>query len=288
MDKRDVEMEDAEKKLHDVDESLVESLDSSLKPGEVAVTGQQSTESLMECQDSAKTETHDQPVPAEYGNGGLKSNVVEGETNVNDQTTDGTNSKGAVEDQMNAASEAANQSDAIGQPATQFNTVGDDQTNATGGTEGETKIEKKEGDLDADVALKKEEPIGNVDHHDAGDVNMQVHEEPPANEVGEGGEEAKHVRQAENSITDVHQNGNDLTVDEQKTVEHKSNTASVIADHDAGSKELSETKDDGKNTSIAKMPEPDTPKAGQLTGEASNKIFDESKVTCAATRCGRA
>ncbi|MCD7461134.1 hypothetical protein HAX54_045344, partial [Datura stramonium] len=296
MDKSDVEMEDAKRKVHDVDNTVVESktnkLDSSLKPEGAAVADQQSTESLVECQDSVKTEAEDQnnhsesgvksPMPVENGNGEQKSNAVEGESNVNDETMGQTNSKGAVEDQRNAASDTANQSDTTGQPETQGNTVGDDQNNGTGGTEGETKIEKKEGDLDADVAVKKEEPIGNSAHHDTGDVNVQIHKELPANEVGESGEEVKEVHQAENSIQDVHQNGNDMMVDEQKKVEHETDTASVIADCDARSNELSETKADAKNTAIAKMPEPATPnltaKAEQHTGEASNKIFDESKM----------
>lgn len=294
MDKSDVEMEDAESKVHDVDKTLVDSLDSSLKP---EGAGQQSTESLVECQDTAKTETQLQnnhsetevksPIPAENGNGDQKSNVVEGEGIVNDDTMDQTDSKAAVEDQGNAASETANQSDTIGQPKTQGNTVGDDQNNATGGTEGQTIIEKKEGDLDADVASKKEEPIENVAHHDTEGVNMQVHEELPANEVGESGKEVKEVHQAENSIKDVHQNGNDMMVDEQKKVEHKTDTACVVADRDDRSNELSESKDDVKNTAIANMPEPATPnlsvkcdsaKTGQHTREASNKIFDESKM----------
>ena len=79
-------------------------------------------------------------------------------------------------------------------------------------------------------------------------------------------------------------------------MEHKANTASVISDRDDRSNELSETKDAVKNTAIAKMPEPATPNlsvkcdtanTGQHTGEASNKIFDESKVSCADTICGR-
>lgn len=276
MDKSDVEMEDAGKKVHDVDKTLVQSLHS--KHEEAAVAGQQSTQ----CQDNAKTEADDQnnhsesgaksPMPAENGNGEQICNMVEGENNVNDETMDQTDSKGAVADQRNAASETADKSD------TQGNTVGDDQNNATIGTEGETKIEKKEGDLDADVAVKMEGPIGNVANHDTGGVNMQVHEELPANEVGESGKEVKEVHQAENSIKDVHQNGNDMMVDEQKKVEHETNTANVIADRDARSSELSETKDGVKNTAIAKMPEPATPKTGQHTGEASNKIFDESKM----------
>ncbi|KAH0684979.1 hypothetical protein KY285_021737 [Solanum tuberosum] len=294
MDKTDVEMEDAENKVHDVQNSVVESIDSSLKPEGPAVAGQQSTESLLECQENAKTGTEDQnnhpesgdksPIPAENGNGEQNSNVVEGEGNVNDDTMNQNDSKAVVEDQRNAASETAT----IGQPETQGNTAVDDQNNATGGTEGETIIEeKKEGDPDADVALKKEEPIGNVAHHDTRGVNMQVHEELPANEVGDSGKEVKEAHQAENSIKDVHQNGIDMMVDEQKKVEHKTNTASVISDRDDRSNELSETKDDVKNTAIAKMPEPATPNlsvkcdtanTGQHTGEASNKIFDESKM----------
>lgn len=294
MDKTDVEMEDAENKVHDVQNSVVESIDSSLKPEGPAVAGQQSTESLVACQENAKTGTEDQnnhpesgdksPIPAENGNGEQNSNVVEGEGNVNDDTMNQNDSKAVVEDQRNAASETAT----IGQPETQGNTAVDDQNNATGGTEGETIIEeKKEGDPDADVALKKEEPIGNVAHHDTRGVNMQVHEELPANEVGDSGKEVKEAHQAENSIKDVHQNGIDMMVDEQKKVEHKTNTASVISDRDDRSNELSETKDDVKNTAIAKMPEPATPNlsvkcdtanTGQHTGEASNKIFDESKM----------
>ncbi|XP_006342186.1 AT-rich interactive domain-containing protein 5 isoform X1 [Solanum tuberosum] len=294
MDKTDVEMEDAENKVHDVQNSVVESIDSSLKPEGPAVASQQSTESLLECQENAKTGTEDQnnhpesgdksPIPAENGNGEQNSNVVEGEGNVNDDTMNQNDSKAVVEDQRNAASETAT----IGQPETQGNTAVDDQNNATGGTEGETIIEeKKEGDPDADVALKKEEPIGNVAHHDTRGVNMQVHEELPANEVGDSGKEVKEAHQAENSIKDVHQNGIDMMVDEQKKVEHKTNTASVISDRDDRSNELSETKDDVKNTAIAKMPEPATPNlsvkcdtanTGQHTGEASNKIFDESKM----------
>lgn len=289
-----MEMEDAENKVHDVQNSVVESIDSSLKPEGPAVAGQQSTESLLECQENAKTGTEDQnnhpesgdksPIPAENGNGEQNSNVVEGEGNVNDDTMNQNDSKAVVEDQRNAASETAT----IGQPETQGNTAVDDQNNATGGTEGETIIEeKKEGDPDADVALKKEEPIGNVAHHDTRGVNMQVHEELPANEVGDSGKEVKEAHQAENSIKDVHQNGIDMMVDEQKKVEHKTNTASVISDRDDRSNELSETKDDVKNTAIAKMPEPATPNlsvkcdtanTGQHTGEASNKIFDESKM----------
>ncbi|KAH0760191.1 hypothetical protein KY290_023684 [Solanum tuberosum] len=294
MDKTDVEMEDAENKVHDVQNSVVESIDSSLKPEGPAVAGQQSTESLVACQENAKTGTEDQnnhpesgdksPIPAENGNGEQNSNVVEGEGNVNDDTMNQNDSKAVVEDQRNAASETAT----IGQPETQGNTAVDDQNNATGGTEGETIIEeKKEGDPDADVALKKEEPIGNVAHHDTRGVDMQVHEELPANDVGDSGKEVKEAHQAENSIKDVHQNGIDMMVDEQKKVEHKTNTASVISDRDDRSNELSETKDDVKNTAIAKMPEPATPNlsvkcdtanTGQHTGEASNKIFDESKM----------
>ncbi|KAM3304385.1 AT-rich interactive domain-containing protein 5 [Capsicum chacoense] len=299
MDKSDIEMEDAEKKVHDVDNSVVESesnkLDESLKPEGAAVEGQQSTGSTIKCQESAKTETVDHndqfesgaksPMPAENGNGERKSNVVEGESNVKDEKMDQSDSKSAVEDQRNAASETANQSETIGQLETQGNTVGDDQNNATGGTEGETKIEEKEGDIKTDVAVKNEESMGNVAHHDTGDVNMQVQEELPANEVGESGKEVKD--QVENSINDVHHNGNDMMVDEQKKVELKSNAASVIADRDARSNEFSESKDDVKNTAIAKMPEPATPnlsvkcatpKVGEHTGEASNKIFDESKI----------
>ncbi|XP_049390468.1 AT-rich interactive domain-containing protein 5-like [Solanum stenotomum] len=294
MDKTDVEMEDAENKVHDVQNSVVESIDSSLKPEGPAVAGQQSTESLVECQENAKTGTEDQnnhpesgdksPIPAENGNGEQNSNVVEGEGNANDDTMNQNDSKAVVEDQRNAASETAT----IGQPETQGNTAVDDQNNATGGTEGETIIEeKKEGVPDADVALKKEEPIGNVAHHDTRGVDMQVHEELPANEVGDSGKEVKEAHQAENSIKDVHQNGIDMMVDEQKKVEHKTNTASVISDRDDRSNELSETKDDVKNTATAKMPEPATPNlsvkcdtanTGQHTGEASNKIFDESKM----------
>ncbi|KAH0680753.1 hypothetical protein KY284_021838 [Solanum tuberosum] len=294
MDKTDVEMEDAENKVHDVQNTVVESIDSSLKPEGPAVAGQQSAESLVECQENAKTRTEDQnnnpesgdksPIPAENGNGEQNSNVVEGEGNVNDDTMNQNDSKAVVEDQRNAASETAT----IGQPETQGNTAVDDQNNATGGTEGETIIEeKKEGDPDVDVALKKEEPIGNVAHHDTRGVNMQVHEELPANEVGDSEKEVKETHQAENSIKDVHQNGIDMMVDEQKKVEHKTNTASVISDRDDRSNELSETKDDVKNTAIAKMPEPATPNlsvkcdtanTGQHTGEASNKIFDESKM----------
>ncbi|CAN4123133.1 unnamed protein product [Withania somnifera] len=265
MDKSDVEMEDAKKKVHDVDKTLVESLDS--KHEEPAAAGQHS---LVDCQDTAKTESEDQnnhseivaksPMPPENGNGEQKCNVGEGESNVNDETMDQTDSKGAVEDQMNAAYETANESD------TQGNTVGDDQNNAT----------EKDGDLDADVAMKKEEPIGNVAHHDTGDLRMQVHEELPADEVGESGKEVKEVHQAENLIKDVHQNGNDMMVDEQKKVEHEANTANVIAGRDAN--EVSETKDGVKDTAITKMPEPGTPKTGQHTGEASNKILDESKM----------
>ncbi|KAG5613654.1 hypothetical protein H5410_024935 [Solanum commersonii] len=294
MDKTDVEMEDAENKVHDVQNTVVESIDSSLKPEGPAVAGQQSTESLVECQENAKTGTEDQnnhpesgdksPIPAENGNGEQNSNVVEGEGNANDDTMNQNDSKAVVEDQRNAASETAT----IGQPETQGNTAVDDQNNATGGKEGETIIEeKKEGIPDADVALKKEEPIGNVAHHDTRGVDMQVHEELPANEVGDSGKEVKEAHQAENSIKDVHQNGIDMMVDEQKKVEHKTNTASVISDRDDRSNELSETKDDVKNTAIAKMPEPatsnlsvkcDTANTGQHTGEASNKIFDESKM----------
>ncbi|KAL3372403.1 hypothetical protein AABB24_008788 [Solanum stoloniferum] len=290
MDKTDVEMEDAENKVHDVQNSVVESIDSSLKPEGPAVACQQSTESLVECQENAKTGTEDQnnhpesgdksPIPAENGNGEQNSNVVEGEGNANDDTMNQNDSKAVVEDQRNAASETAT----IGQPETQGNTPVDDQNNATGGTKGETIIEeKKEGDPDADVALKKEEPIGNVAHHDTRGVNMQVHEELPANEVGDSGKEVKEAHQAENSIKDVHQNGIDMMVDEQKKVEHKTNTASVISDRDDRSNELSETKDDVKNTAIAKMPEPATPNLSVKcdtanTGEASNKIFDESKM----------
>ncbi|KAK4723199.1 hypothetical protein R3W88_013432 [Solanum pinnatisectum] len=294
MDKTDVEMEDTENKVHDVQNTVVESIDSSLKPEGPAVAGQQSTESLVECQENAKIGTEDQnnhpesgaksPIPAENGNGEQNSNVVEGEGNVNDDTMNQNDSKAVVEDQRNAASETAT----IGQPETQGNIAFDDQNNATGGTEGETIIEdKKEGDPDADVALKKEEPIGNVAHHDTRGVNMQVHEELPANEVGDSGKEVKEAHQAENSIKDVHQNGIDMMVDEQKKVDHKTNTASVISDRDDRLNELSETKDDVKNTAIAKMPEPATPNlsvkcdtanTGQHTGEASNKIFDESKM----------
>ncbi|KAL3340659.1 hypothetical protein AABB24_029010 [Solanum stoloniferum] len=294
MDKTDVEMEDAENKVHDVQNTVVELIDSSLKPEGPAVAGQQSTESLVECQENAKIGTEDQnnhpesgaksPIPAANGNREQNSNVVEGEGNVNDDTMNQNDSKAVVEDQRNAASETAT----IGLPETQGNTAVDDQNNATGGTEGETIIEeKKEGDPDAYVALKKEEPIGNVAHHDTRGVNMQVHEELPANEVGDNGKEVKEAHQAENSIKDVHQNGIDMMVDEQKKVEHKTNTASVISDRDDRSNELSETKDDVKNTAIAKMPEPaslnlsvkcDTANTGQHTGEASNKIFDESKM----------
>ncbi|XP_060200028.1 AT-rich interactive domain-containing protein 5-like isoform X1 [Lycium barbarum] len=295
MDKSDVEMEDAKKKVHDtVVESQTNKLDSSLKPEGTAVDGQQSTASPVDCQDSAKTEAEQNnhsesgaktPMPAKNGNGQQKSDAVEGESNVNDETMDQTDSKGAVEDQRTAASETANQSDTTSHPETQGITVGDDQNNATGGTQGEAKIEKKEGDLDADAAMKKEEPIGNVADHDTGGVNMQVHEELPANEVGKSGNEVKD--QAEDLTKEVHQNGDDMMVDEQKELEHKTNATSVIADHDARSNELSETKDDVKNTAIAKMPEPTTPnlsvksaagKAGPHTGEASNKIFDEAKM----------
>ncbi|KAJ8540804.1 hypothetical protein K7X08_001620 [Anisodus acutangulus] len=269
--------------VQDVDSTVVASesnkVDSSLKPQGAAV-------------DSAKTKTEqnnhsESPMPAENGNGEQKSVAVEGETNGNDETMDDTDSKSVVEDKRNDASETANQSNTISQPETQGNTVGDDQDNATGGTQGEAKIEKKEGDLDADVTVKKEEPIGNVADHDTGDVNMQVHEELPGKEVGESDREVKEVHQAENSIKEIHQNGNDRMVDEQKEVENRTNAASVIADRDARSNELSETKDDVKNAAIAKMPEPATPnssvksataKAGQHTGEASIKIFDEAKM----------
>ncbi|CAN4121280.1 unnamed protein product [Withania somnifera] len=275
-------MEDAKNKVQEIEKTLVELLDSSLKPEGAAVTGQQSSESLVECQDNAKTESQDlknhsesgakSPMPAENGNQKEKHNVVVSESNVNDETTDQTDSNGAVEDQKNAATETANKSDVQG------NAVGDDQTNATGGTEGETKIENKEGDLGADVAVKKDEPIRNDGHHDTGDVNMQVHEEIPANELGESGKEVKEVHQVKNSIKDVHQNRNDMVVEKQKKVEHETNTANVMADRDARLSELSETKDGVKNTAIAKMPEPATPKTGQRTGEASNKILDESKM----------
>ncbi|XP_009761105.1 AT-rich interactive domain-containing protein 5-like isoform X2 [Nicotiana sylvestris] len=319
MDKSDVEMEDAEKNAQDVEnmaESETNTLNSTLKPEGSAVDGQQSTESLVDCQDSAKPATQDQNnysesgaksrMLAENGNGEQKtaSNIVESESNVNDEAVGQTGSKGVVEefdakckveDQRNAASETPKQNDTISQPETQDIAVGDDQNgsgiesldqnNATGRTEGENEIDKKEGDLDADVALKNEESIGNATHHDSGCVNMQVYEELPANEVNGSGKEVKELPQAENSIEEVHQNGDDMMVDEHKELED--NTATVITDGDARSNEVSETKDDVKNTATAKMPEPVTPnlpvksataKAGQHTGEASNKIFDEAKM----------
>ncbi|XP_004238465.1 AT-rich interactive domain-containing protein 5 [Solanum lycopersicum] len=258
MDKTDVEMDD-------VQNTVVESIDSS-----PALPGQHSTSENAKIGTQNHPETGAKtPIPAENGNG---------------DTMKQTDPKAAVEDHKNAATETAT----IGQPETQGNTALDDQNNATGGTEGETTIQdKKEGDPDADVALKKEEPIGNVARHDTTGVNMQVLEELPTNEVGDSGKEVKEAHQAENSIKDVHQNGNDMMVDEQKKVEHKANTASVISDRDDRSNELSETKDAVKNTAIAKMPEPATPNlsvkcdtanTGQHTGEASNKIFDESKM----------
>ncbi|MCE2056182.1 hypothetical protein HAX54_044189 [Datura stramonium] len=285
MDKGDVEMEDAEKKVPASDGRV--SNESSVKYENSVKTERPNSKSKSGVKSSRNGKKGDRAQK--------KSSIVDNQGNAKDKTEDQSDSMG--EDLKNARSETEDQLNSRNQQEAHGNVVGDDKSSSKIDSQGpnnakgdeddnitqkseaqnQSKNENGERELEKNVVLQNKEPTTDAAKDDMRSSNVQM---PDDGEV-------KEVHQSEKMIYEVNQDGSDMMVDKQKDPQIKTNLATVITDGDDRSDEFPKVKNEICDSSIGKTPELATPKfmgkpsmvkSGQHSGEASKNISKEAKM----------
>ncbi|XP_055811863.1 AT-rich interactive domain-containing protein 5-like isoform X2 [Solanum dulcamara] len=288
MDKGDVVMEDAEKKVPASDGRVINESPVKYENG---VT----TEGLNNKSESGVKS----PIDGENGDKGQKnSSIVDNQGNAEDKTEDQSDSKG--EDLKNARIETEHQLNSKSQLEAHGNVVGDDKDssrgpnnangdadeNITGREEAQNqnKNENGEGELEQNVVLQNKKPTIDAGKDDMRSGNVQMTDDE-VHGIDKG--EMQEVHQSEKMIDEVNQNGDDMMVDRRKDSQMKTNPTTVTTDGDARSYEFPKVKIEVSDSSIGKTPEPatskflrkpSTAKSGQHSGEASKNISKEAKM----------